>query len=208
MGIMHHGQIVGMASFGTELCVRACPGFSVGQASRATGEILGPSDATQAGGWHSHLGRRVLSQVPAPLQFEPFSHVGVVSKYLCIAIPKWRSRQLVCTIRSSAFLRAGVVQIQASPKLWTSVLALVMCIFCGGLIGRMLARPAWPWSFFPMPAATCAAGSWFSQRGGTEGRSYYIGLGACSVHFFLYCILLRPVTGLFSPGVTSICCGS
>jgi hypothetical protein len=66
---------------------------------------------------------------------------------------------------SSAFLRAGVVQIQASPKLWTSVVALVMCIFCGGLIGRMLARPAWPWSLFPMPAATCAAGSWFSQRG-------------------------------------------
>jgi hypothetical protein len=28
------------------------------------------------------------------------------------------------------------------------------------------------------------------------------------VHFFLYCISLRPVTGLFSPGVTSICCGS
>jgi hypothetical protein len=66
---------------------------------------------------------------------------------------------------SSAFLRAGVVQIQASPKLWTSVLALVMCIFRGGLIGRMLARPAWPWSLFPMPAATCAAGKWFSQRG-------------------------------------------
>lgn len=63
-------------------------------------EILGPSDATQAGGWHSHLGRRVLSQVPAALQFEPISHVGVVSKYLCTAIPKWRSRQLVGTIRS------------------------------------------------------------------------------------------------------------
>jgi predicted HD phosphohydrolase len=73
---------------------------TVGQASRATGEILGPSDATQAGGWHSHLGRRVLSQVPAALQFEPISHVGVVSKYLCTAIPKWRSRQLVGTIRS------------------------------------------------------------------------------------------------------------
>ena len=100
MGIMHHGQIVGMASLGTEPCVRACPGFSVGQASRATGEILGPSDATQASGWHSHLGRRVLSQVPAALQFEPISHVGVVSKYLCTAIPKWRSRQLVGTIRS------------------------------------------------------------------------------------------------------------
>ena len=100
MGIMHHGQVVGMASLGTEPCVRACPGFSVGQASRATGEILGSSDATQAGGWHSHLGRRVLSQVPAALQFEPISHVGVVSKYLCTAIPKWRSRQLVGTIRS------------------------------------------------------------------------------------------------------------
>ena len=99
-GIMHLGQMVGMASLGTEPCVRACPGFSVGQASRATGEILGPSDATQAGGWHSHLGRRVLSQVPAPLQFEPLSHVGAVSKYLCTAIPKWRSRQLVGTIRS------------------------------------------------------------------------------------------------------------
>ena len=99
-GHMHHGQMVGMASLGTEPCVRACPGFSVGQASRATGEILGPSDATQAGGWHSHLGRRVLSQVPAALQFEPISHVGVVSKYLCTAIPKWRSRQLVGTIRS------------------------------------------------------------------------------------------------------------
>jgi hypothetical protein len=81
MRIMHHGQMVGMAS-------------------RATGEIFGPWDATQVGGWHSHLGRRVLSQVPVPGQFEPFSHVGVVSKYLCTAIPKWRSRQLVGTIRS------------------------------------------------------------------------------------------------------------
>jgi hypothetical protein len=100
MGIMHHGQMVGMASLAKEPCLRACPGLSVGQASRGTGEILGPLDATQAGGWHSHLGRRVLSQVPAPLQFEPLSHVGVVSKYLCTAIPKWRSRQLVGTIRS------------------------------------------------------------------------------------------------------------
>ena len=47
----------------------------------------------------------------------------------------------------------------------------------------------------------------FTARCGTEGRSYYIGLGACSVHFFLYCISLRPATGLFSPGVTSISCG-
>jgi hypothetical protein len=66
MGIMHLGQMVGMASLGTEPRVRACPGFSVGQASRSTGEILGPWDATQAGGWHSHLGRRVLSQAPVP----------------------------------------------------------------------------------------------------------------------------------------------
>ena len=66
MGIMHHGQMVGTAGLGTEPCVRACAGLSVGQASRATGEILGPSDATQAGGWHSRLGRRVLSQAPVP----------------------------------------------------------------------------------------------------------------------------------------------
>jgi hypothetical protein len=32
-------------------------------------------------------------------------------------------------------------------------------------MGHTLARPAWPWSLFPMPAATCAAGNWFSQRG-------------------------------------------
>jgi len=48
----------------------------------------------------------------------------------------------------------------------------------------------------------------FHSGGGTEGRSYYFGFGACSVHFLLYCISLRPVTGLFGPGVTSICCGS
>jgi hypothetical protein len=192
MGIMHHGQIVGMASLGTEPCVRACPGFSVGQASRATGEILGPSDATQAGGWHSHLGRRVLSQVPAPLQFEPFSHVGVVSKYLRTAIPKWRSRQLVGTISS----RGAVSDAD--------------CHVCG----RQL---------------VCTA------QCGTEGRSYYIGLGACtyfciesrcgllldcsaqgSLQFAVVveacsvCIepqrgLLPP--GLCSPGNTSIGCG-
>jgi hypothetical protein len=63
----------------------------------------------------------------------------------------------------------------------------------------------------PLPDASChVCGRQlvFTARCGTEGRSYYIGLGACSVHFFLYCISLRPVTGLFSPGVTSICCGS
>jgi hypothetical protein len=63
--------------------------------------------------------------------------------------------------------RAGVVQAQASPQLWASLLALVMCSFVG-LIGCMLARPAWPWSLFPMPAATCAAGSWFAQRSAAQ----------------------------------------
>ena len=47
---------------------------------------------------------------------------------------------------SSGFFCAGVVQIKASPKLWTSVLVLVMCSFRGGLMGHTLARPAWPWS--------------------------------------------------------------
>jgi hypothetical protein len=131
--------------------------------------------------------------------------------------------------------RAGVVQDQASPQLWTSLLALVMCSF-GGLIGCMLARPAWPWSLFPMPAARCAAGNWFAQRSGTEGRSYYIGLGACTVHFCIQSrcgllpdcsaqgslqfavvleacsVCIEPQRGLlpqelFSPGITSISCG-
>jgi hypothetical protein len=108
---------------------------------------------------------------------------------------------------SSAFFRAGGVQIQASPKLWTSVLALVMCSFRGGLIGRMLARPAWPWSLFPMTAATCAAGSWFSQRGVAQRVDLITSVLGVQ-RALLYCISLRPVTGLFSPGVTSICCGS
>jgi hypothetical protein len=105
---------------------------------------------------------------------------------------------------SSGFFCAGVVQIKASPKLWTSVLVLVMCSFRGGLMGHTLARPAWPWS----SCHVCGRQLVFTARCGTEGRSYYFGFGACSVHFFLYCISLRPVTGLFGPGVTSICCGS
>jgi hypothetical protein len=135
---------------------------------------------------------------------------------------------------SSAFFGAGVGQIQASPKLWTSVLVLVMCSFRGGFMGHTLARPAWPWSLFPMPAATCAAGNWFSQQrvdlstsvlGRAACTSFCIAsrcglltdcsaqgslqfaavLGACSVCIEQQRGLLPP--GLFSPGVTSISCG-
>jgi hypothetical protein len=91
---------------------------------------------------------------------------------------------------SSAFLRTGVVQIQASPKLWTSVLAWVMCSFRGGLIGRMLARPAWPWSLFPMPAARCAAGNWFAQRSVAQRFdliTWVLGRAACTS----FCIASR-----------------
>ena len=94
---------------------------------------------------------------------------------------------------SSGFFCAGVVQIKASPKLWTSVLVLVMCSFRGGLMGHTLARPAWPWS----SCHVCGRQLVFTA---TEGRSYYFGFGACSVHFFLYCIWLWPVTGPFGGG--------
>jgi hypothetical protein len=132
--------------------------------------------------------------------------------------------------------RAGVVQDQASPQLWTSLLALVMCSF-GGRIGCMLARPAWPWSLFPMPAARCAAGNWFAQRSVAQRVDLItsvLGRAPCTSVFNLAAACYRTVQptgslqfavvleacsfciepqrgllpqGLFSPGITSISCG-